>query len=311
MRELREQRTLLVAAAGNNGCDTPFWPPPTPPCPRYADCVLSVGALRADGESGACFTNHGPWVRVHAPGEAPHQRPHRLRHPRAVRLPALHLRHLPLRRRLPVHLPVPAAHRCAERGPGRATGAKPDQVMFEGLAQWSGTSFATPVAAGLVAARMTAYRERDPRAAGAALLADATERAEVRGAHVPALRPPTLAPRPGTVIPRCPRDGAGTLPLHGVAMTGRTQGSGTVDRAEVGALVQSADGKDARGLEGAGGKDWEYRWCGPVVRPPGCRTPTGTRSSRPNGSTSPSIWAASGNPDKAGAWLASTARHGA
>ncbi|MEU6671017.1 S8/S53 family peptidase [Streptomyces sp. NPDC046727] len=203
MRELREQRTLLVAAAGNNGSDTPFWPAAYAALPEYADSVLSVGALRSDGESGACFTNHGPWVRVHAPGE-----------------------------RLTSSLtgfttPVPyvyqhstydtcrfgaADYACTCQYPrhtgvlseGReSTGAKPDQVMFDGLAQWSGTSFATPVVAALVAARMTQYRERDPRAAGKALLAATTDRAEVRGAHVPALRPATWRPVPA-VIPALP-----------------------------------------------------------------------------------------------------------
>ncbi|GHA39888.1 MULTISPECIES: S8 family peptidase [Streptomyces] len=203
MAELREQRTLLVAAAGNNGSDIPFWPAAYAGLPEFADCVLSVGALRADGALGACFTNHGPWVRVHAPGE-----------------------------RLTSALtgftaPVPyvyqhstydacrfgdADYACTCQFPrhtgvlseGReSTGAKPDQVMFDGLAQWSGTSFATPVAAGLVAARMTAYRERDPRAAGAGLLAADAGRAEVRGARVAALRPPTWRPVPA-VIPALP-----------------------------------------------------------------------------------------------------------
>ena len=31
--------------------------------------MLSVGALRGDGEFGACFSNHGAWVKVYAPGE--------------------------------------------------------------------------------------------------------------------------------------------------------------------------------------------------------------------------------------------------
>jgi hypothetical protein len=68
--------------------------------------------------------------------------------------------------------------------------------MFEGHAQWSGTSFATPVVAGLVASHMTAHKETDPRAAGRQLLAATTEYAEVRGAHVPALLPPTWHPVP-------------------------------------------------------------------------------------------------------------------
>ncbi|QTE02355.1 S8/S53 family peptidase [Streptomyces cyanogenus] len=195
MRELRDQRTLLVAAAGNNGSDTPFWPAAYAALPEYADCVLSVGALRADGESGACFTNHGPWVRVHAPGErltsaltgfttpVPYVYQHSTYD--ACRFGAAY----PCTCRYPRHTGVLSEGR-------ESTGGKPDQVMFDGLAQWSGTSFATPVAAGLVAARMSAYRERDPRAAGAGLLAATTERAEVRGAHVPALRPPTWRPVP-------------------------------------------------------------------------------------------------------------------
>ncbi|MFB7510563.1 S8 family peptidase, partial [Streptomyces broussonetiae] len=69
MRELREQRTLLVAAAGNNSSNAPFWPAAYAALPEYEGSVVSVGALSADGESEACFSNHGPWVRVFAPGE--------------------------------------------------------------------------------------------------------------------------------------------------------------------------------------------------------------------------------------------------
>ncbi|MES4887781.1 S8/S53 family peptidase [Streptomyces sp. NPDC096012] len=194
MRELRSRPTLLVAAAGNNGSDTPFWPAAYSALPEYADSVLSVGALRGDGDAAACFSNHGPWVRVYAPGE-----------------------------RLTSALtgfdtPVPyvyqhstyetcrfgSGYACTCQFPrhtgvlseGRqSTGAKPDQVMFDGLAQWSGTSFATPVVAGLVAAHMTAHQERDPLAAGARLVEQA-HRARVRGAHVRALRPPTWRPVP-------------------------------------------------------------------------------------------------------------------
>jgi subtilisin family serine protease len=195
MRELRERRTLLVAAAGNNASATPFWPAAYATLPGYENSVLSVGALRGDGEFGACFTNHGPWVNVYAPGE-----------------------------RLTSALtgfdtPVPYVYQhstydscrygftyactcCFPRHTGvlsearENTGGKPDQVVFEGLANWSGTSFATPVAAGLVAAHMTAHKESDPRAARRQLLASNDAWAEVRGAHVPALLPPTWRPVP-------------------------------------------------------------------------------------------------------------------
>ncbi|MYR45908.1 S8/S53 family peptidase [Streptomyces sp. SID5910] len=197
MEELRDRRTLLVAAAGNNASATPFWPAAYADLPGWEHAVLSVGALRADGEFGACFSNHGAWVKAYAPGE-----------------------------RLTSALtgfgtPVPYVyqhstydacrfgfgyactcqyprHNGVLSEPGEAP-AKPDQVMFEGHAQWSGTSFATPVAAGLIASHMTAHKETDPRAARRQLLAANTEFAEVRGAHVPALLPPTWSP--GSVAP--------------------------------------------------------------------------------------------------------------
>ncbi|WP_030168027.1 S8/S53 family peptidase [Streptomyces sp. NRRL S-813] len=196
MRELRARDTLLVAAAGNNSSATPFWPAAYAGLSDdWADCVLSVGALRSDGEFGACFSNHGAWVRAYAPGE-----------------------------RLTSALtgfasPVPYVYQhstydacrfgfqyaCTCQYPRHtgllsetreSTGGKADQVMFEGYAHWSGTSFAAPVAAGLVAAHMSAHKERDPRAACRQLLSANTEYAEVRGAHVPALRPPTWRPVP-------------------------------------------------------------------------------------------------------------------
>ncbi|MFF9201979.1 S8/S53 family peptidase [Streptomyces sp. NPDC014986] len=191
MEELREQPTLLVAAAGNNGSATPFWPAAYAALPGYENAVLSVGALRGDGESGACFSNHGDWVKAYAPGE-------RL-------IGAL----------TGFDTPVPYVYQhstydacrygftyaCTCHHP-RHTGvlsedggsAKPDQVMFEGLAQWSGTSFAAPVAVGMIAAHMTARAQTDPREARRQLMDAATELAEVRGAHVPALVPPTWRP---------------------------------------------------------------------------------------------------------------------
>ncbi|GGS88847.1 MULTISPECIES: S8/S53 family peptidase [Streptomyces] len=201
MEELRARGTLLVAAAGNNASATPFWPAAYADLPGWEDSVLSVGALRADGEHGACFSNHGGWVKVYAPGE---------------RLTSA---------LTGIETPVPYVYQhstfdacrfgfgyaCTCQTP-RHTGllsepgdapAKPDQVMFEGYAQWSGTSFATPVVAGLIASHMTAHRQTDARVARKALLAANTEYAEVRGAHVPALLPPTWRP-----VPVGPPDGA-------------------------------------------------------------------------------------------------------
>ncbi|MFI8230203.1 S8 family peptidase [Streptomyces sp. NPDC085900] len=199
MEELREQNTLLVAAAGNNSSASPFWPAAYAGLPEYAHAVLSVGALRTDGEYGACFSNYGPWVKAYAPGE-----------------------------RLTSTLtgfdaPVPYLYQhstydacrynftyaCTCQSPrhtgvlseaGTPTSGKADQVMFEGYAHWSGTSFATPVAAGMIAAFMTADKEGDARAARKQLLAGDTAYAEVRGAHVPALLPAGWRPSPVTQL---------------------------------------------------------------------------------------------------------------
>ncbi|MFF1719122.1 S8/S53 family peptidase [Streptomyces sviceus] len=193
MQELRAHGTLLVAAAGNNASASPFWPAAYADLPEYQGVVLSVGALRGDGEFGACFSNHGSWVDVYAPGErltsaltgfdAPV--PYLYQHStyEACRYGFTYV----CTCQSPSHVGV-----LSEDG----SAAKPDQVMFEGYAHWSGTSFATPVVAGLVAAHMTANKETDPRAARQQLLAANTQFAEVRGAHVPALKPAGWRPVP-------------------------------------------------------------------------------------------------------------------
>ncbi|AWW36581.1 S8/S53 family peptidase [Streptomyces cadmiisoli] len=195
MEELRTQRTLLVAAAGNNGSATPFWPAAHATLPAWEDSVVSVGALRSDGEFGACFSNHGGWVKVYAPGE-------RLTSsltgfatpvPYVYRHSTYDSCRYGFTYACTCQYPRHAGQLSEEQ---QAGGGKPDQVMFEGFAHWSGTSFATPVVAGMIASHMVAHKETDPRAAARQLLTAHAEFAEVRGAHVPALRPPTWRPVP-------------------------------------------------------------------------------------------------------------------
>src|SRR5206468_3991260 len=59
--------TILVAAAGNDGtAGHRFWPAADAAHNRG---IVAVGALRHGYRGRACFSNHGPWVTVYAPGE--------------------------------------------------------------------------------------------------------------------------------------------------------------------------------------------------------------------------------------------------
>jgi subtilisin family serine protease len=121
-------KTILVAAAGNDGSDRQFYPAALP-------WVYSVGSIDPDGVQ-SDFSNYGSWVDAYAVG-----------------------------RDLVNAFPV-GTYVCHEPPniPPDVTSAEV-RVFENGLARWSGTSFSTPTVAGIIAARMSSTGETSREAA--------------------------------------------------------------------------------------------------------------------------------------------------
>jgi hypothetical protein len=126
---------VVVAAAGNQGISRPFWP-------AAFDQVLAVGAVDQDAGkwARASYSNYGRWVDATARGTS---------------------------------LQSTFARARTKVGLGLPIGPFTPLLTFDGWASWDGTSFATPIAAAMIARTMSRTATTSAGDAEARLLASA------------------------------------------------------------------------------------------------------------------------------------------
>jgi hypothetical protein len=135
LKQLRQHKGIVcVAPSGNSGSRRPHWPAASPE-------VASVGALAADWRNRASFSNYGGWVDAYAPGRNLIN---------AFGYGRFDCEMFPYNDQDP--FPHDHQHR-----------------HFHGMAQWSGTSFSSPIVTGLIADRMWRTGENGIEAAVAVL----------------------------------------------------------------------------------------------------------------------------------------------